>query len=117
MMRTCQGARAGQPAVAAAAQVERALVILGADVREHRAVAVALRCAHPWVSLEELGRLAEPPLSEDAVAGRIRRLLAWPPRGPTERDARHRVGGDPEDARGPSANVLTDALEVCESSQ
>ncbi len=78
MMRTCQGARAGQPAVAAAAQVERALVILGADVREHRAVAVALRCAHPWVSLEELGRLAEPPLSEDAVAGRIRRLLACP---------------------------------------
>ncbi len=69
MMRTCQGARAGQPAVAAAAQVERALVILGADVREHRAVAVALRCAHPWVSLEELGRLAEPPLSEDGWPG------------------------------------------------
>jgi len=26
--------------------------------------------------LEELGRLAEPPLSKDAVAGRLRRLLA-----------------------------------------
>ncbi|MDN6304079.1 MAG: DNA-binding protein WhiA, partial [Brachybacterium sp.] len=27
-------------------------------------------------SLEELGRLADPPLTKDAVAGRIRRLLA-----------------------------------------
>ncbi len=27
-------------------------------------------------SLEELGRLATPPLTKDAVAGRIRRLLA-----------------------------------------
>ena len=27
-------------------------------------------------SLDELGRLADPPLTKDAVAGRIRRLLA-----------------------------------------
>jgi DNA-binding transcriptional regulator WhiA len=31
---------------------------------------------HKQASLEELGALAEPPLTKDAVAGRIRRLLA-----------------------------------------
>ena len=36
------------------------------------------RCAleHKQASLEELGQLAEPPMTKDAVAGRIRRLLA-----------------------------------------
>jgi DNA-binding transcriptional regulator WhiA len=31
---------------------------------------------NPQASLEELGTLADPPLTKDAVAGRIRRLLA-----------------------------------------
>jgi phosphoribosylamine-glycine ligase len=31
---------------------------------------------HAQASLEELGALADPPLTKDAVAGRIRRLLA-----------------------------------------
>ena len=31
---------------------------------------------HREASLEELGRLAEPPMTKDAVAGRIRRLLS-----------------------------------------
>jgi hypothetical protein len=31
---------------------------------------------HKQASLEELGALADPPLTKDAVAGRIRRLLA-----------------------------------------
>ena len=31
---------------------------------------------HGQASLEELGQLADPPLTKDAVAGRIRRLLA-----------------------------------------
>jgi DNA-binding transcriptional regulator WhiA len=31
---------------------------------------------HKQASLEELGSLADPPLTKDAVAGRIRRLLA-----------------------------------------
>jgi DNA-binding transcriptional regulator WhiA len=35
-----------------------------------------LRLAHKQASLEELGQLADPPLTKDAVAGRIRRLLA-----------------------------------------
>ena len=34
-----------------------------------------LRLEHGDASLEELGRLAEPPISKDAIAGRIRRLL------------------------------------------
>jgi DNA-binding transcriptional regulator WhiA len=31
---------------------------------------------HANASLEELGALADPPMTKDAVAGRIRRLLA-----------------------------------------
>jgi hypothetical protein len=31
---------------------------------------------HKQASLEELGALADPPMTKDAVAGRIRRLLA-----------------------------------------
>ncbi len=35
-----------------------------------------LRIKHRQASLEELGQLAEPALTKDAIAGRIRRLLA-----------------------------------------
>ena len=35
-----------------------------------------LRLEHRQASLEELGALADPPLTKDAIAGRIRRLLA-----------------------------------------
>jgi len=45
-------------------------------VPEHLAAAGRLRMDHKQASLEELGSLAEPPLTKDAVAGRIRRLLA-----------------------------------------
>ena len=62
--------------MAAAARVERALEILGDDVPDHLAAAGALRVAHRQASLEELGQLADPPMTKDAVAGRIRRLLS-----------------------------------------
>ncbi len=39
-------------------------------------VAGELRLAHRDASLDELGHHAEPPMTKDAVAGRIRRLLA-----------------------------------------
>jgi DNA-binding transcriptional regulator WhiA len=39
-------------------------------------VAGELRIKHRQASLEELGQLADPPLTKDAIAGRIRRLLA-----------------------------------------
>ncbi len=68
--------RSAQAAVAAGARVERALEILGDDVPEHLQYAGALRVAHKQASLDELGRLADPPLTKDAIAGRIRRLLA-----------------------------------------
>ncbi|NUS41575.1 MAG: DNA-binding protein WhiA, partial [Terrabacter sp.] len=63
-------------AVAAGARVQRAFEILGEDVPEHLRQAGELRLAHKQASLEELGQLADPPLSKDAVAGRIRRLLS-----------------------------------------
>jgi DNA-binding protein WhiA len=62
--------------VAAGARVHRALEILGDDVPEHLRTAGELRLAHKQASLEELGGLADPPMTKDAVAGRIRRLLA-----------------------------------------
>lgn len=68
--------RSARAAVAAGARVERALEILGDDVPEHLRVAGMLRLEHKQASLEELGALAEPVLTKDAVAGRIRRLLA-----------------------------------------
>jgi DNA-binding protein WhiA len=68
--------RSARAAVAAGARVERALEILGDEVPEHLAVAGRLRLDHKQASLEELGALADPPLTKDAIAGRIRRLLA-----------------------------------------
>lgn len=68
--------RSARAAVAAGARVERAFEILGADVPEHLAQAGNLRLANKQASLEELGELSDPPLTKDAIAGRIRRLLA-----------------------------------------
>ncbi|WIM68896.1 DNA-binding protein WhiA [Corynebacterium breve] len=68
--------RSAQAAAAAAARVKRAMEILGDDVPEHLAEAGYLRVQHRHASLEELGRLADPQMTKDAVAGRIRRLLS-----------------------------------------
>ena len=68
--------RSARAAVAAGARVERALEILGTEAPEHLTVAGRLRIEHRQASLEELGQLASPPLTKDAIAGRIRRLLA-----------------------------------------
>lgn len=68
--------RSAQAAVAACARVERALEILGEDVPDHLRMAGELRLSHRDASLDELGHHADPPLTKDAVAGRIRRLLA-----------------------------------------
>src|SRR5699024_7681755 len=68
--------RSARAAVTAAARVERAMEILGDEVPEHLADAGSLRVQHRQASLEELGRLAEPQMTKDAVAGRIRRLLS-----------------------------------------
>ena len=68
--------RSARAAVAAGARVERALEILGDEVPDHLRLAGSLRLEHKQASLEELGQLHEPVLTKDAIAGRIRRLLA-----------------------------------------
>jgi DNA-binding protein WhiA len=68
--------RSARAAVAAGARVERAFEILGDDVPDHLRTAGQLRLQHKQASLEELGQLSDPPMTKDAVAGRIRRLLA-----------------------------------------
>jgi len=68
--------RSARAAVAASARVARAMEILGPEIPEHLKEAGELRINHGQASLEELGSLAVPPMTKDAIAGRIRRLLA-----------------------------------------
>lgn len=68
--------RSAQAAVAACARVDRAMEILGDDIPDHLRYAGELRLSHRDASLDELGHHADPPMTKDAVAGRIRRLLA-----------------------------------------
>jgi DNA-binding protein WhiA len=93
--------RSARAAVAAGARVQRALEILGDDIPDHLRVAGELRLAHKQASLEELGTLADPPMTKDAVAGRIRRLLAMA-------DKRAADQGIP----GTDANLTADMLDA-----
>ncbi|WP_233195560.1 DNA-binding protein WhiA [Corynebacterium sp. 13CS0277] len=68
--------RSARAAEQSAARAQRALEILADDVPAHLAEAGALRVEHRQASLEELGHLADPPLTKDAIAGRIRRLFS-----------------------------------------
>ena len=89
--------RSARAAVAAGARVQRAMEILGADIPEHLRAAGALRLEHQQASLEELGTLADPPMTKDAIAGRIRRLLALADRRAGELgipDTEAALGGD-----------------------
>ena len=92
--------RSARAAVAAGSRVERAMEILGEDVPDHLGEAGQLRLKHKQASLEELGQLASPPMTKDAVAGRIRRLLAMA-------DKRAQDLGVP----GTDANLTADMLE------
>ena len=78
--------RSARAAVAAGARAERALEILGDEAPEHLLLAGRLRREHANASLEELGALADPPMTKDAIAGRIRRLLAMADRRAAELD-------------------------------
>ncbi len=82
--------------------VERALEILGDTVPEHLASAGKLRVEHRQASLEELGRLADPPMTKDAVAGRIRRLLSMA-------DRKAKVDGIPDTESVVTPDLLEDA--------
>jgi DNA-binding protein WhiA len=68
--------RSAAAAVAACARVDRAFEILGTEIPDHLAYAGKLRLEHRDASLDELGHYANPVMTKDAVAGRIRRLLA-----------------------------------------
>jgi DNA-binding protein WhiA len=94
--------RSARAAVAAAARVERALHILGDTVPDHLATAGKLRVEHRQASLEELGRLADPPMTKDAVAGRIRRLLSMA-------DRKAKQDGIPDTESAVTPDLLDDA--------
>ena len=94
--------RSARAAVAAAARVERALHILGDTVPDHLSAAGRLRVEHRQASLEELGRLAEPPMTKDAVAGRIRRLLSMA-------DRKAKQDGIPDTESAVTPDLLDDA--------
>ena len=68
--------RSARAAVAAGARAARAIEILGDEIPTDLLEAGQLRVTHQQESLEELGALADPPMTKDAIAGRIRRLLA-----------------------------------------
>ncbi len=85
--------RSARAAVAASERVAVALEVLGEDAPEHLLAAGRLRLQHGQASLEELGALADPPITKDAVAGRIRRLLALA-------DKRSESDGQPPAAQG-----------------
>jgi DNA-binding protein WhiA len=96
------GALLTRMGVAAAARVERALNILGDSVPDHLSAAGRLRVEHRQASLEELGRLAEPPMTKDAVAGRIRRLLSMA-------DRKAKQDGIPDTESAVTPDLLDDA--------
>src|SRR5213075_968314 len=93
--------RSAQAAVAASARVERALEILAGVAPEQLLIAGRLRLEHGQAPLEELGQRADPPMTKDAVAGRIRRLLAMA-------DKRAKELGVP----GTDANLTPDMLDA-----
>jgi DNA-binding protein WhiA len=67
--------RSSAAAAATRKQVRHALDRLGTEVPRELAEAGRLRLAHPEASIAELAALADPPLTKDAIAGRLRRLL------------------------------------------
>ena len=74
-LRRRQHASQRQAAAEACDKVRQAFEILGDDIPDNLKSAGQLRLDHADASLEQLGRLADPPITKDAIAGRIRRLL------------------------------------------
>jgi cell division protein WhiA len=55
--------------------VTQAVLTLGAELPDVLSNTATLRLAHPEASMAELGRLSDPPVSKNVIAGRLRRLL------------------------------------------
>ena len=67
--------RSAKAAEEASIKVQHAFDVLGDSIPDNLRQAGQLRIDHVDKSLEELGKLAEPQITKDAIAGRIRRLL------------------------------------------
>lgn len=76
--------RSAKAAVEAIAKVKHAFKVLGDGIPENLRAAGQLRLDYPDASLEELGKLADPPITKDAIAGRIRRLFQLSERAEVE---------------------------------
>lgn len=68
--------RATTAATRAVARATDALAFLGDDVPPQLLEAALLRIRYPRASLDQLAGLAESPMTKDAIAGRLRRLLS-----------------------------------------
>ena len=66
---------------------------------DHLLAAGRLRLEHRQASLEELGRLHQPELTKDAVAGRIRRLLSTADKAAEAQGIPNTEASLPEDLR------------------
>ena len=69
------GEARGKAAAEASEKVQHAFEVLGDNIPDNLRQAGQLRIDHVDKSLEELGKIAEPQITKDAIAGRIRRLL------------------------------------------
>jgi DNA-binding protein WhiA len=67
--------RSREAAGRTAEQASRALRVLGDDALPSWRAAAQLRIAHPGMSLTELAQAAQPPMTKDAFAARLRRLI------------------------------------------
>ncbi|MSL72091.1 DNA-binding protein WhiA, partial [Escherichia coli] len=67
--------RSAKAAAEASEKVQHAFEVLGDNIPDNLRQAGQLRIDHVDKSLEELGKIAEPQITKDAIAGRIRRLL------------------------------------------
>lgn len=79
--------RSAKAAVEASKKITEAFEILGDDIPQNLRDAGRLRLEHRDASLEQLGQLADPPVTKDAIAGRIRRLLQLAERAKKQREA------------------------------
>ena len=67
--------RSAKAAAEASEKVQHAFEVLGDNIPDNLRQAGQLRIDHVDKSLEELGKIAEPQITKDAIAGRTRRLL------------------------------------------
>jgi RNA polymerase nonessential primary-like sigma factor len=105
-------------------QVEEALEVLGDSVSADVRQAAEMRLLYPNASLSELGELCVPPISKEALVGRIRRLISAAERirSTSVTDAPHdlemaKPGGKPSPEE--PGVTLTDELwgEICRKTE